>query len=284
MLTPQQQAILQHIAKIEQYARQPQNQWLLIELKKRFGGTPPSQPSSPTTPAASTNASSPSLDSQRIERIEKYLALDYQIDSIASNIDYSFVKDELLQKRLISDWREMLRFRCRVRYHKPDFYEFCRYANLQIEGLLNYYQPRIAPFPNDNATNCYFNNKFRQLATAIKLDNNDTKLISSKIYKIRNLKSHSRSINDIGQRIQIVKQKMKDYGLPASPKNSAVCIMIPEDDKRHSTFIQFVNILKTLEIDYYEYYAEVWATSTPYDDVELALLNFTKKIQAALIQ
>lgn len=97
--------ILSHIDKIEQYARMPGNEWLLHELQRRFGNS----------------ASNPD-----IQRIEKYLALDYTIDSVSERIDYSFVIDEVLRMKLVSDWREMLRYRCYVRKHKPDFMEFCR--------------------------------------------------------------------------------------------------------------------------------------------------------------
>ena len=80
-----------------------------------------------------------SLDNARIEKIEKYLGLDYGVDSIKSTIDYSFVKMDDVRDQLISDYREMMRFRYGTRYHKIDFDEFCRYAHLQAEMLLNYY-------------------------------------------------------------------------------------------------------------------------------------------------
>ena len=106
--------ILSHVDKIEQFARQPGNEWLLQDLMRRFG-------------------------SDKIKQIEKYLALDYAIDEIAIGIDYSFVKDDILRIKLISDWREMLRYRCGVRQHKINFGEFCKFAHFQAEGMLNYY-------------------------------------------------------------------------------------------------------------------------------------------------
>ena len=70
-------------------------------------------------------------DDERISHIEKYLGLDYYVDSVESIIDYSFVKEQEVKNKLISDNREMLRFRFGTRSHMIDFEEFCRYAQLQ---------------------------------------------------------------------------------------------------------------------------------------------------------
>lgn len=75
----------------------------------------------------------------RIANIEKYLGLDYYIDSMKSIIDYSFIKEPDVRAKLISDNREMLRYRYGTRFHIIDFSEFCRYAQLQAEMLINYY-------------------------------------------------------------------------------------------------------------------------------------------------
>lgn len=102
-----------------------QNQEFATELRRRLGI------SSPIVAI--------SHDNQRIEHIEKYLGLDFYMDTRNSNVDYSFVHIPDVKAMLISDNREMMRFRCGTRYHKTDFREFCRYAHFQIEMLLNYY-------------------------------------------------------------------------------------------------------------------------------------------------
>lgn len=84
---------------------------------------------------------------KRIDHIEKYLGLDFYVDSIKSIIDYSYIEDEAVREQLISDNREMLRFRYGTRYHEILFEEFCRYALLQAEMLLNYFYS--IKFPND---------------------------------------------------------------------------------------------------------------------------------------
>lgn len=79
-----------------------------------------------------------SFNPDAMSRIEEYLSLDYRIDSMKMP-DYSLIKDKETQDRLTSDYREMMRYRFGTRSHKIDFPEFCRYATLQIEMLVNYY-------------------------------------------------------------------------------------------------------------------------------------------------
>lgn len=78
-------------------------------------------------------------NNDKIDQIEKYLGLDYSVDAQNSVVDYSYIKDEKVKNQLISDNREMMRFRYGTRYHEIDFDEFCRFAHLQAEMLLNYY-------------------------------------------------------------------------------------------------------------------------------------------------
>lgn len=75
----------------------------------------------------------------KIDAIEKYLGLDYSIDSEIPNIDYSFVTDRCVRNQLEADYREMLRYRYGLRAHRIDIMEFCRYVQLQAEMILNYY-------------------------------------------------------------------------------------------------------------------------------------------------
>ncbi len=110
--------IIEQINRIEQYARRPDNKWLLDELCNRFGR---------------------GGDLYLIKKIEHYLGLDYKLDSADSILDYSFIEDESIRDQLISDNREMMRYRYGVRSHKIDFDEFCRYAHLQAEMLVNVY-------------------------------------------------------------------------------------------------------------------------------------------------
>ena len=85
------------------------------------------------------------VSESRIENIEKYLGLDYKLDGItpekssSGKIDYSFIADSILRDQLISDFREMMRYRYGTRSHKQDFYEYCKYAHFQLEALTNFF-------------------------------------------------------------------------------------------------------------------------------------------------
>ena len=96
-----------------------------------------------------------STDNSKLIEIEKYLGLDYLLDSASSNIDYSFVADDYIREQLISDFREMLRYRYGVRSHKIDFSEYCRYAMLQVEQLINYFYQN--KFSSNEEVKCYIN-------------------------------------------------------------------------------------------------------------------------------
>ena len=93
--------------------------------------------------------SSTEVKSQKLDKIEKYLSLDYGIDDVV-NPDYSFIADAQVRDTLNSDYREMLRFRYGTREHSVNFGEFARYANLQMEMLVNYYYSTVCgDDPND---------------------------------------------------------------------------------------------------------------------------------------
>ena len=70
----------------------------------------------------------------KINMIEQYLSIDgFQV------IDYSFIENERVRNQLICDNIEMSRHRLGKRTGKEDFEEYCRFATLQIEELLNYF-------------------------------------------------------------------------------------------------------------------------------------------------
>lgn len=79
------------------------------------------------------------IENDDILNIEKYLGLDFYIDSKNSTVDYSFIDEEDVRDQLVSDNREMMRYRYGTRSHKIDFPEFCRYAHMQAEMLINYF-------------------------------------------------------------------------------------------------------------------------------------------------
>lgn len=91
----------------------------------------------------------------RVDKIEEYLGLDYKLDTISprgtkyQELNYSFIDDAAVRDMLVSDFREMMRYRYGTRSHKADFMEFCKYAHFQLEGLVNYFMEAWSLDDND---------------------------------------------------------------------------------------------------------------------------------------
>ena len=128
-------------------------------LKKQFGQTSMSTPedqkqevqtNTPSSPEGQDVASAEAKSStdavgastekilKKVEMIEGYLNLE-EIASGARTIDYSFVKDNIVRGKLVSDHISMWRCRLGTRTHNPEFNEFCLYVQMQVESLLRYY-------------------------------------------------------------------------------------------------------------------------------------------------
>ena len=108
---------------IEKLVNEPGNEDFVVGLRRIIG----------------SDTSVISDGSSQLANIEKYLGLDFVLDTACPIIDYSFIHDDYVRERLNSDNREMLRYRYGLRSHKIDFKEVCRYAIMQEELLLNYF-------------------------------------------------------------------------------------------------------------------------------------------------
>jgi|GEM_PF-2474070 len=125
---------------IEKLGREPGNEWFTEELKTKYSSTT-------AVPSSGNQFILSDIEKlkKRISNIEKYLGLDFALDSAKSIIDYCWIEDDDVRTQLISDNREMMRYRYGTRSHKIDFFEFCKYAHFQAEMLLNYfYEPQGA--------------------------------------------------------------------------------------------------------------------------------------------
>lgn len=123
-----------------QLGQEPENAWFVEELKTRYFN----EKKNSATHDQSSAFSEKDIQNlrKRISNIEKYLGLDFETDKADSTIDYSKIQDKEVRDQLLSDNREMMRYRYGTRSHKIDFYEFCKYAHFQAEMLLNYvYEP-----------------------------------------------------------------------------------------------------------------------------------------------
>lgn len=175
---------------IDEQVKKPENEALQKELVQRYGKAVPMQ---------------------EISNIEKYLGLDYNLDSAVSSFDYAVVQkyDQSLFDQLSSDFREMMRYRYGTRSHRIDFYEFCKYAHFQLEALTNYFYKVWANDSLDNALsltkkhNTYSVDKiancktiadipyqYKMYAICNYLDQKTIKYTLSNIVKLRNEVNH----------------------------------------------------------------------------------------------
>ena len=107
---------------IEEILNEPENEWMRFELARIAG-------------ARNADISKVNEDSLegKINLIQEYLHIDY--DSIIDYKDF----DLIIRDQLTRDCIEMIRFHKETPNHKKNFEEFCRYAHLQVEEMLNYF-------------------------------------------------------------------------------------------------------------------------------------------------
>lgn len=266
--------LLATINKIRLLAEQ--NTEFRLEMQKMFGKT--------------SSASVVNNDDRRISHIEKYLGLDYYLDSMESIIDYSFIKESDIRENLISDNREMLRYRFGTRSHKVDFEEFCRYAQLQAEMLLNYYYSI-----EDNTIENIISHIKRYNANAIISDN--TKSLTSisfrvklwayegefninvkdtfdHIREVRNNQSH-RTPQNKSFSVEAYRKKLLDWNIVLrndgafdwyQTKKNAVAYNIYES-----------KVKNTREFELYNY--TLWYNNKPYDDIVDKLRNLSQSVK-----
>ena len=275
--------ILKHIDKIEQYAKT--DPWLMGELRRRFGGG----------------------NDEPILRVEKYLGLDYALDSAESMIDYSFVTDKYIRNQLESDFREMLRYRYGVRSHKIDFDEFCRYAHLQAEALVNYYyktscgdyysiKQRILKF-NDKAKfsdeytdveSVSYAYKIKACISELFPSTNGVSWFSNKgqlvfdtlsqVKDVRNSKSHRGKENNLYQKICDYEDRAIENGMPWNDLTKDF------DMKKVKESVKFSDIYNLyFKKEHSKYKFGLWYLQKPFDLIIEAIKSLSIKIKDSII-
>jgi len=243
-----------------------------------------------------TTASAQFVSDNRIKNIERYLGLDYYLDNIESIIDYSFVTLPDVRAQLISDNREMLRFRYGTRYHKIDFFEFCRYAHLQAEMLLNYYYD--VKFRSDleaikayvSEHNSYpvaanvkslgaisYNNKLWAFNDLFK-DRIDASLLNT-ICKVRNESSH-RSMEQAALTTEKYRKRLESRGF--SFRDSGwLNTQWPENEQGYRLQRIFESEIKTGD-DYRRYCYLLWLNRQPYEEIVEGIKQLAAAVASAL--
>ena len=223
-----------------------------------------------------------------LDRVEKYLSLDYELDR-KEVPDYSFVTDDNALAKLVSDFREMMRFRYGTRYHRVDFLEFCRFAALQVEMLVNYYYDNQYPDVYDIITTIQSNNPRANLSQDIEFISEiplKTKLFQltkeSKIGQfnlntflrlidVRNRQSHRSLIPD-KDLIRQTEDKLKkagawtQYDTPDESKDN------PQDAMTKAEKAVGKKILT-------EYKIQLFMDRQPYDEVMVSLKKLAAKVR-----
>ena len=217
-----------------------------------------------------------SSGNKQLTDIEKYLGLDYHLDSATPDIDYSFIRDENVRTRLISDYREMLRYRYGVRSHKIDFFEFCRYAMLQVEQLLNYFYKNcfdtideIRDYINEHVTNLKVESldSLKSISLAIKLyalycEKGDGRIKTVLDYarEVRNEQSH-RMQNEDADFIKEYRTKLINRGFPLTKDGEIYWNGIKDNEALVSKY----EGLNKAELKAYRY--QLWRYREPFEEV-----------------
>lgn len=252
------------------------------ELRKRLG--------------LASSANALSLDDEPIRKIEKYLGLDYSVDSLKSTIDYSFIQMDDVRNQLISDYREMMRFRYGTRYHEIDFDEFCRYALLQAEMLLNYYYDVVnhsdlgaiishiktyntsAKISDDVKTlsSISFNVKLWAFKTEHKMEYSLSTMLDN-IRMVRNELSHRSTIKAHFD-IEAYQTELRGFGIPLYA-NGFVNTKILEKDHVVKNIFD-TRIAKTEQ--YKEYKFMLWYIPKPFESIINGIIELSQLVDKTL--
>lgn len=112
--------IIEQIDKIERYSHQPGNEWLLAELKRRFGN-------------------SYTWDSSTVSDDVAFIRSALSIKA-NNSITYDFITNQRLKDQLIIDNLRMENAAFNLQEKEIDrFYTFCVNAFYQVENMVNYY-------------------------------------------------------------------------------------------------------------------------------------------------
>lgn len=231
-----------------------------------------------------------SVSNPQLTDIKKYLGLDYQIDSTSSVIDYSFIDDTYIKNQLVSDFREMLRYRFGVRSHKIDFSEYCRYAILQTEQLLNYfYHKRFASIEEAKeyiASVGWAKDKTYEsvdsISLAVKLsafmDNHKERKLREVLdfaREVRNAQSH-RGKEKTYKTVIDYRAQLETSGFPLT-KEGEIYWNKTKDNNVLNAKYQALN-----KAEYWNYRFELWYLREPFNDIVDALKGLVQYIKGDL--
>lgn len=134
--TPEQ--LDQIFLQIKEFVTCPEYKLRIIDLRKFIDEIYPREADTSKEDFAEIKKSFVGLN-KRVKHIEMCLGIDFKLDEILEPVKYDFIKDDFIRDSAYAYYREMLRYQFGTRNHKICFGEFCRFATIQIEFLLNYF-------------------------------------------------------------------------------------------------------------------------------------------------
>ena len=235
---------------------------------------------------------------QDIKNIEKYLALDYKLDTTQTHIDYSFIKDDYLRDCFESDWREMLRFRFGTRGHNISFPEFCRYVLIQAERTLNVYYNIVfekdfqkikenitlhadwvyIPDKVNNVEGVAFAPKLDAFVKALNLKK-EIKDVLDKVREVRNTASHGSSVPDFNEKFfQEHYKKLISQGYPLTSFGLVDWAALKKNEQLNNIYNNFMKQTPEHQL----YIKLAWQRQSPFDEVMFALGELVKQVSSKL--
>lgn len=263
------------INKIKQLAEQ--NPEFKQVMQKLFGDT--------------VSAGSFSNYGKRIAHIEEYLGLDYYTDSMPSVINYSYIKESDVRAQLESDNREMLRFRYGTRFHEIVFEEFCRYAQLQAEMLINYFYYSKEPTVEKAIEHIKkYNNKVKIESGLLTLtpipfstklwafcDEFQLKKAKESFDMVRDVRNHQshRSPHEESFSFFDYQKQLLDWGIKLKNDGSFDFYRTKEEPLSYNIYESKVK--NKQEFKLYQYY--VWFNKKPYDEIIYRLKEISEVVK-----
>lgn len=169
---------------------------------------------------------------EKFDAIEKYLKIDG-----VTLIDYSKIKDENIRNQLFRDCIEMSKYRLGKINDRIKFDEYCRYAHLQAEELINYFyykffdgdidsikkfiEEYISYYKGDldkssSLKQISYRYKLSAFVKAYKLDKGPFKSIIEFLSNLRNEMSHRSSMENLDEDKILIEVKKRKINITSS--------------------------------------------------------------------
>ncbi len=207
-----------------------------------------------------------------------------------SIIDYAFISENEVRDKLISDNREMMRYRYGTRSHKVDFEEYCRYAQLQAEMLLNYfYTAKDGSMPNiishikqynPKASISDNNTSLSSISFSVKLWAYDSEFkinireTFDHVREVRNSQSH-RTPQKEDFSTETYQKKLLDWKISLKSDGTFDWFQTKQNTLAYNIYESKVK--NTKEFALYNYL--IWYNNKPYDDIveKIKILAYSVK-------